>query len=137
MDAALSEIASLPASSKTSAFTTLLDKTLASQSNTGSSSNDLARDLNRFISSVVQDSVGLVISKQIVALFVKRLHEITDLDARRTVAEKTLELLQDRQASFEDQVMHTPDQTSRFSENVIDGLCIVIHLLMIIDCGHA
>lgn len=104
MDAALSEVASLPASSKTSAFTALLDKTLASQSDSGTDGDAIARDLNKFISAVVQDSVGLVVSKQIVALFVKRLNEIKDVDARRSVAEKTLDLLRDRQATFEEQV---------------------------------
>lgn len=104
MDAALSEVASLPASSKTSAFTALLDKTLGSQSDSGTDGGAIARDLNKFISAVVQDSVGLVVSKQIVALFVKRLNEIKDVDARRSVAEKTLDLLRDRQATFEEQV---------------------------------
>lgn len=106
MDAALSEITSLPASSKTGAFTSLLDKTLASQADSASDSDVLARDLNKFISAVVQDSVGLVVSKQIVALFVKRLNEIKDPESRRSVAEKTLDLLQDRQATFEEQVSH-------------------------------
>lgn len=104
MDAALSEIGSLPSASKTGAFTSLLDKTLESQSSTDYDSNELAKDLCKFISAVVQDTVGLVVSKQIVALFVKRLNEIKDIEARQAVAEKTLELLQDRQASFEDQV---------------------------------
>jgi COP9 signalosome complex subunit 4 len=103
MDAALSEIGNQPPASKTGAFTSLLDKTLASQS-TGYDSDKLAHDLNKLISAVVQDSVGLVVSKQIVALFVKRLNEIKVIEARRTVGERTLELLQDRQASFEEQV---------------------------------
>jgi COP9 signalosome complex subunit 4 len=104
MDAALSEVGSLPSTSKTAAFTSLLDKTLDSQSSSDHDSGNLARDLEAFISAVVQDSVGLVVSKQVVALFVKRLNEIKGTDARRAVAERTLELLQDRQASFEEQV---------------------------------
>lgn len=104
MDTALGEVGKQAPASKTGAFTSLLDRTLDSQTSTGFDSDKLARDLNKFISAVVQDSVGLVVSKQIVALFVKRLNEIKDIEARRTVAEKTLELLQDRQASFEEQV---------------------------------
>jgi hypothetical protein len=102
MDAALSEVAALPSTSKTSAYTELLDKTLSNSSN--NDSDGLASDLKKYITAAMQDTTGLVVSKQVATLFVKRLVEIKDLEARRSVAEKTLELLQDRQGSFEEQV---------------------------------
>ena len=101
METAVSEIAALPSGSKTAAYTSLLDKTLASSS----SSDQLARDLGEFIKAAVHDSVGLVVSRQVVALFVKRLSEdVKDATVKQKAAETALEALQSRQASFEEQV---------------------------------
>lgn len=107
MEAAFKDAAAQPPSNKTAALTSLLDSVLTSQDGPGNndSNNDvLAPDLKIFITALVQESVGLVVSKQVAAVFVKRLNDIKDAEARRSVAERTLELLQDRQASFEEQV---------------------------------
>lgn len=98
MQAALADVDKLPSSGKTSAYTTLLDATLSK------AGQDLPRELISFIQAVISDNVGLVVSKQVVALFVKRLPDIQDADARKSVAEGALNALQPRQASFEEQV---------------------------------
>lgn len=120
MESALSEIATLPSGSKTAAYTSLLDKTLASS---GSGSSDqLARDLGEFIKAAVHDSVGLVVSRQVGALFVKRLSEdVKDAAVKQKAAETALEALQSRQASFEEQV--------NTHVNVFMGIAFTLFLL--------
>lgn len=87
---------------KVSSYISLLDGIFSSSSN----SSSLQASLQKFIDVVAADSTSLVISKQVVAAFVKRLSEAKDVDneLRQNIAEKTLELLSQRQASFEEQV---------------------------------
>ena len=99
MEASLAEISSLPATSKTSAFLALLDRTLSPSSPPPS-----LKDLSSFVTAVIQDSVGLVISRQVISAFVKRLPDIAERDVRKHTAERALEAVQARQASFEEQV---------------------------------
>ena len=97
MDSSLADISSLPATSKTTAFLSLLDRTL-------STPYPSSNDLSSFITAVTQDSIGLVVSRQVVAAFVKRLPEIKERNVKKQVAERALEAVQARQASFEEQV---------------------------------
>lgn len=128
MEQSLAEIASLSSTSKAQAYIALLDRTIASSSN--SSEAAIVDSLDTFVSAVVQDSVGLVTSRQVISALVRHLQQqsssssttTTDKHAaalplsteiRQRIAGATLDALQARQASFEEQV--SKDKTDGLS----------------------
>lgn len=105
MSAQLSAIASssAPSTEKVSSYTSLLDEIC---NNAGSAS--LQASLGQFIDALAgqESSASLVICKQVIAVFVKRLQDVGSVEVKQAIADKTLELLSQRQASFEEQVWH-------------------------------
>jgi hypothetical protein len=79
----------------------------------------LAANIHAFVDAIItQDQVGLVVGRQLLGELVKGLQpegSIADRDARKTIIEDTLEIIQPKLVSFEEQVC--------FSECLI-GPCI-------------
>ena len=101
MEAKLIQISSLSQKDKGPAFVSLIPDIL---SQPGPS---LAKDLHALVDTVVnQDSVGLVVGRQVLSELVKILGEgaIKDVDLRKRVVEDTLETVQPRIVSYEEQV---------------------------------
>ncbi|KJA30241.1 hypothetical protein HYPSUDRAFT_50595 [Hypholoma sublateritium FD-334 SS-4] len=101
MEAKLIHISSLSQKDKGPTFISLIPDIL---SQPGPS---LAKDLHALVDTVVnQDSVGLVVGRQVLSELVKILGEgaIKDVDLRKRVVEDTLETVQPRIVSYEEQV---------------------------------
>ncbi|TFK75873.1 hypothetical protein BDN72DRAFT_954424 [Pluteus cervinus] len=102
MDKKLAQAASLGQKDKGPAFIALIPDILAYPDPT-----KLAADLHLLVDTVVnQDSVGLVVGRQVLSELVKYLGEgsIKDSDLRKRVVEETLATIQPRIVSYEEQV---------------------------------
>lgn len=103
MEAKLAEYESLNQKDKGPAYSSLIPQILAQ-----GDPDAVARDLKALVDTVVnKDSVGLVVGRQVLAELVKVLSEgaIKDSDLKKRVVEETLETLQPRIVSYEEQVM--------------------------------
>ena len=99
MDAKLRECAALGQKDKTPAFIALIPQAL--------SQSDPLPDLHALVSFVVnEESVGLVVGRQVLAEVVKALGEKTVLDheLRKKLVQDTLDLIEPRIASYVEQV---------------------------------
>ena len=104
MEAKLSQISTLSQKDKGPAFIALIPEIL---SQPGPSS---AHDLHALVDTVVnQDSVGLVVGRQVLSELVKILGEgtIKDVELRKRVVEDTLATVQPRIVSYEEQASPT------------------------------
>ncbi|KAJ3515114.1 hypothetical protein NLJ89_g1964 [Agrocybe chaxingu] len=101
MEAKLAQYAALSQKDKGPAFTSLIPEIL---SQAGPS---VPKDLHTLVDTVVnQDSVGLVVGRQVLSELVKVLSEgaIKDVELRKRVVEDTLATVQPRIVSYEEQV---------------------------------
>ncbi|KAF5322431.1 hypothetical protein D9619_000912 [Psilocybe cf. subviscida] len=101
MESKLAQISSLTQKDKGPAFIALISEILSS------SGSNVAKDLHTLVDTVVnQDSVGLVVGRQVLSELVKSLGEgvIQDADVRKRVVEDTLQTVQPRIVSYEEQV---------------------------------
>ncbi|KAF9485325.1 hypothetical protein BDN70DRAFT_871348 [Pholiota conissans] len=101
MEAKLAQISSLSQKDKGPAFISLIPDVLSQ------SGPNLAKDLHALVDTVVnQDSVGLVVGRQVLSELVRILGEdaIKDVALRKLVVEDTLETVQPRIVSYEEQV---------------------------------
>lgn len=101
MESKLSQISSLSQKDKGPAFIALASEILSS------SGPNVARDLQTLVATVVnQESVGLVVGRQVLSELVKSLGEgaIQDAGVRKRVVEDTLQTIQPRIVSYEEQV---------------------------------
>ena len=104
MDAKLAQYSALSQKDKGPAFISLIPEILSQPGPA------LAKDLHTLVDTVVnQDSVGLVVGRQVLSELVKVLGEggISDLDLRKRVVEDTLNTVQPRIVSYEEQVRVT------------------------------
>ncbi|TEB35709.1 hypothetical protein FA13DRAFT_1684361 [Coprinellus micaceus] len=102
MEAKLAEFESLNQKDKGPAYSSLISQILAQ-----GDGNAVARDLKTLVDTVVnKESVGLVVGRQVLAELVKILSEgaIKDSDLKKRVVEETLETVQPRIVSYEEQV---------------------------------
>lgn len=102
MEARLSQISELSQKDKAPAFLSLLSEVLSRQDQA-----TIAQDLHLLVDTVVnQESVGLVVGRQVLSELVKYLGEgsIRDADLRKRVVEDTLATAQPRIVSYEEQV---------------------------------
>ncbi|KII95157.1 hypothetical protein PLICRDRAFT_120951 [Plicaturopsis crispa FD-325 SS-3] len=102
MEARLSQISELSQKDKAPAFLSLLSEVLSRQDQA-----TIAQDLHLLVDTVVnQESVGLVVGRQVLSELVKYLGEgsIQDSDLRKRVVEDTLATAQPRIVSYEEQV---------------------------------
>jgi len=101
MESKLAQISSLTQKDKGPAFIALISEIFSS------SGPNVAKDLHTLVDTVVnQDSVGLVVGRQVLSELVKSLGEgvIQDADVRKRVVEDTLQTVQPRIVSYEEQV---------------------------------
>lgn len=101
MESKLAQISSLTQKDKGPAFIALISEIFSR------SGPDVAKDLHTLVDTVVnQDSVGLVVGRQVLSELVKSLGEgiIQDADVRKRVVEDTLQTVQPRIVSYEEQV---------------------------------
>ena len=106
MEAKLAEFSTLSQKDKGPAFISLIPQILSQ------SDDAVARDLHTLVDTVVnQESVGLVVGRQVLSELVRILPEgaIKDTDLRKRVVEETLAIVQPRIVSYEEQVVTRTD----------------------------
>jgi COP9 signalosome complex subunit 4 len=95
--AALQQIEAAPISEKPAQYTSLLQQITAS-------SNNVAADLNSYAQTLLDDSLGIVVLRPLLAAFVDAFRNIKDPDEKIEVGEKVLALLQSKGAGqYEEQ----------------------------------
>ncbi|KAG5651356.1 hypothetical protein H0H81_008973 [Sphagnurus paluster] len=102
MDSQLAQISALSQKDKGPAFISIIPQILAT-----SDPSTLVADLHKLVDTVVnQDNVGLVVGRQVLSDLVKILGEgsIKDVELRKRVVQDTLNTVQPRIVSYEEQV---------------------------------
>lgn len=102
MDQKLAQLANLSQKDKAPAFLSLLSEVLSRPDQT-----TLAPHLHTLVDTVVnQESVGLVVGRQVLSELVKALGEssIPDVELRKAIVQDTLAIAQTRINSYEEQV---------------------------------
>jgi COP9 signalosome complex subunit 4 len=94
---ALQAIGTASVADKPSGYSELLQNILAS-------STDLAADLNEYAQTLLDDSLGIVVLRPLLAAFVNAFREVKDPDVKIDVGEKVITLLQSKGAGqYEEQ----------------------------------
>lgn len=102
MESRLAQFAALNQKDKVAAYQTLFAELISREDQLG-----LAADVHAIVDNVVnQESVGLVISRLILSELVKALSEgkIKDTELRKVIVQGTLNIVQPRIVSYEEQV---------------------------------
>ncbi|KAH9951581.1 hypothetical protein B0H21DRAFT_181810 [Amylocystis lapponica] len=101
MEQKLAQVAALSQKDKAAAYQSLLAQALGRQDQ-----SQLPADIHILVENVVQESVGLVIGRQVLSELVKALSEgvIAGADLRKRIVEDTLATVQPRIVSYEEQV---------------------------------
>lgn len=101
MNTRLAHTASLNQKDKATAYQSILTDLLARPDQ-----STLAQDLHILVENVVQDSTGLVIGRQVLSELVKELEVgvVQDVELRKQVVQDTLNIIQPRIVSYEEQV---------------------------------
>jgi hypothetical protein len=102
MDQKLAEYASLAQRDKAPAYLSLLSEVLSRPDQT-----TISADLHTLVDTVVnQESVGLVVARQVLAELVKQLGEgkLKDVELRKGIVEDTLSIVATRQNSYDELV---------------------------------
>lgn len=101
MDAQLAQIASLSQKDKAPAYLSILADVFARPDQ-----SSVPADVRTLVESVLQDSVGPVVGRQVLTELVKNLVDgaIKDSGLLKRAVEDTLELIQPRIVSYEEQV---------------------------------
>ena len=106
MEARLAQLASLNQKDKVSAYQNLFNELIAREDQTS-----LPADIHTLVDNVVnQENVGLVISRLILSELVKALSEgkVKDTQLRKAIVQDTLNIIQPRVVSYEEQVSARP-----------------------------
>lgn len=101
MNQQLQQLSALPQKDKAAGFTSLVHEIIARPDQSA-----VAQDIHALVDTVVnQDSVGLVVGRQVLSELVKILGEgaIKNPELRKAVVEDTLALIQPRIVSYEEQ----------------------------------
>lgn len=112
MEQKLAQYSALSQKDKGPAFISLIPLILSQPA------DSLIKDLHTLVDTVVnQDSVGLVVGRQVLSELVKVLAEgaIKDIELRKRVVEDTLNTVQPRIVSYEEQVITFPSVSRRFT----------------------
>ena len=98
----LANIAAIPSQKdKTAEYRSLLE-TILSLTN----ESELASNSEVFVEHIVQEQVGLVISRQVLSDFVQGVDKINNSEIKKRVLHFALNKVQPRAVSFEEQVSH-------------------------------
>jgi COP9 signalosome complex subunit 4 len=73
---------------------------------------DLVEGLKAFIEAIINENVSLVISRQLLSEVGQHLSKMADDAVSKAVSHYTLDVVQPRVISFEDQVRHTRAKTN-------------------------
>ncbi|GAA5950086.1 hypothetical protein JCM21900_004591 [Sporobolomyces salmonicolor] len=103
MEAELARISNLPQKDKSQAYSSLLSQTLGS-------SSSLESDLGQWLSVIVGSDFPQIVARQVLADYVAKVGEIQDREQRKEVMRRSLEKLQPRVSSFEEQVCTLREQ---------------------------
>lgn len=130
MDSKLANAAKLAQKDKGPAFISLIPEILSNPNPT-----QLAGDLHQLVDTLVnQESVGLVVGRQVlselVKLFGEQNSQITNSDLRKRVIEDTLSIVQPRIVSYEEQVC-------RLSLSLIRPFGVLIRLFIFLPLPAA
>ncbi|CAI2183271.1 11485_t:CDS:2 [Funneliformis geosporum] len=129
----LRTIASIPSQKdKTAEYRTLLETILTS-------TNELllADSLEAFVDHIVQEQVGLVISRQVLSDFVQGVDKISNSEIKKRVLHFALSKVQPRVVSFEEQISTLREKLAEIYENEEDWLEAAKVLQGIpLDSGH-
>jgi len=104
MEASLAAVQAQPQARRTDAFLSLLSTTLSSET-----SPNVTQELYLFVQAVISEASGLVVSRQVLADFVKALSTfaapaLKEPEVKRNVIEQSIELLTPRVVTYEEQV---------------------------------
>lgn len=101
MEARLAQVAGLTQKDKATAYQSILADLLARPDRTA-----LAQDLHILVENVVHESTGLVIGRQVLSELVKALEGgvVPDVELRKQIVQDTLDIIQPRIVSYEEQV---------------------------------
>lgn len=104
MESRLAQVAGLNQKDKATAYQSILTDLLARPDQT-----TLAHDLHILVENVVQESTGLVIGRQVLSELVKALEAgiVADVELRKQIVQDTLDIIQPRIVSYEEQVCRT------------------------------
>lgn len=106
MEGKLAQYSALAQKDKGPAFISLIQEILAKNDPAA-----ISRDIHTLVDTVINhDNIGLVVGRQVLSELVKVLGEgaIQDQDLRKRVIEDTLETVQPRIVSYEEQVISQP-----------------------------
>jgi COP9 signalosome complex subunit 4 len=95
---AIQAIGSASASEKAPQYTSLLQSILAN-----SSPDDLTENLSAYVRSLLDESLGVVALRPLIANFVEQFRNVQDLDVKVEVGELLIELLAPKGAQYEEQ----------------------------------
>jgi COP9 signalosome complex subunit 4 len=95
---AIQAIGSASASEKAPQYTSLLQSILAN-----SSPDDLTENLSAYVRSLLDESLGVVALRPLIANFVEQFRNVQDLDVKIEVGELLIELLAPKGAQYEEQ----------------------------------
>ncbi|THH28947.1 hypothetical protein EUX98_g5236 [Antrodiella citrinella] len=114
MEGRFAQIAALAQKDRAPAFITALSEILASPNQA-----DIAQDIHLLVDTVVQDSVGLVVGRQVLSELVKNIEEgaVKSVDVTKAIVEDTLQILQPKLVSYEEQVNSLRFQLAQLLEN--------------------
>ena len=96
---ALQKLESAPPNAKPSGYNELLDKIISNSS----SPKKLSANLIAYVESLLGESLGIVASRPLLSVFVERFKSISDSEVKTEVGQHTLELLQPKVVSYEQQ----------------------------------
>ncbi|TCD69685.1 hypothetical protein EIP91_006702 [Steccherinum ochraceum] len=101
MEAKFAQITSLAQKDRAPAFIAVLNEILARPNQA-----EIPRDIHLLVDNVVQDAVGLVVGRQVLTDLVKLLQEgaVKDPEITKQIVQDTLNILQPRLVSYEEQV---------------------------------
>ncbi|RIA92974.1 PCI domain-containing protein [Glomus cerebriforme] len=129
----LANIAAIPSQKdKTAEYRSLLETIL-------SSTNDVlpAENLEAFVEHIVQEQVGLVISRQVLSDFVQGVDKISNPEIKKRVLHFALNKVQPRVVSFEEQISTLREKLAEIYENEEDWVEAAKVLQGIpLDSGH-
>ncbi|RIB09653.1 PCI domain-containing protein [Gigaspora rosea] len=132
-EARLAAVAAIPSQKdKTAEYRSLLESILATKDE-----SVLATDLEKFVDHIVQEQVGLVITRQILTEFVQGIDKIENSTIKKRVLNFALNKVQPRIVSFEEQISTIREKLAEILEAEEDWLEAAKVLQGIpLDSGH-
>ncbi|CAG8448494.1 2242_t:CDS:2 [Acaulospora morrowiae] len=110
----LVSIAGIPSQKdKTAKYRSLLETVLTSSAN----ESILAEELEKFVDHIVQEQVGLVVSRQVLTEFVQGVDKIENSEIKKRVLHFALGKVQPRVVSFEEQISTLREKLAEIYEN--------------------